>query len=782
MWRGRAWVLVLFGALFLSACTENAELFSSLDEPEDPVLVTVASGTAVRNDEFLELRIDYPDEESSRATWLVAELRDPSGTVHGRVEFGRDDLAEPALPPVQLPDPPDGVYRLFVEAWINDQLLFAEERQIFVLSDLPRIESITIHPTSIHTDMEALAIAEISYPDGTKPYLRWLFDGREVRQGYLSGGSGQAILHGGSRTVGAYSVSLEVYPWGPDEGAVIDGATAVVGESDVYVHEALPLAPPTLDSELEIPEASLFRYFSFEGTRRGWTFDDSDTVEATLDGSVFLGLTAGSLGLRIEPGATVTTPVAPFPEEGEAYLLVVEWASLLDDDSDEGPGPVMRVGETRLDLADPYVVPADAEETDAETVEADTSDSPFFETTTFLLEGGREGVVISKYPSSNETERFVPTGAEGEDLAVAFSPAGNTGEFFLNEVIVLALYPLETGDAPESTDRDSLEGTLSGDVDEMSENGSLDVPASLEGDEELDDDVLLEAEPLNVSEDATRTTDRDPSLQAPPDGSPNQQDDFSDEGDGPTDVRGDDDAVAHRPDRFSIEVDRRDSFADPAPDAPSAIRWTVLEKWWPPYATNWEESGFSTSDRPDQDLPTQDRLADEQGLEEAVSESVEVVPPAVIPDRTSVEGDVPSRETGTPVVDRSRNKSAEQETNGPPGNAVGSGSDATREEQSETVETVTEEGSPGDENDSVSRDLREDPSNELPAGAADQEEAQEPDEATSAPAGVEGEAPADSRMPSDQIESSPVPDAMDEPSLRPESNSPAGIPGRRSGL
>ncbi len=315
-WR-RGGALAL-GILFLAACSENVDLFSSLDEQNQPELATVMAGSVVDKDQALEVQIEYPSDESSRATSMRVELRDTAGTVHGTVTFDATELAEPVLPAVEFFQLSDGVYLLVTEAWINDQPLFSDQRQIFVTSTPPRIESVTIHPTSIRREMQALAVADIGYAMSTRPYLRWIFDGGVVAEGYLEDGLDRAIIDGAERNAGAYPVSLEVYPWGVDEGTMIDGSTTITSDSDVVIREELQ---PTAPDFAQRTPGTVVRYFSFDGTRRAWTDASDETVEATVEGDAFLDLVSGALGVQVPAQAMVSASI-PVPESDDTVHLV----------------------------------------------------------------------------------------------------------------------------------------------------------------------------------------------------------------------------------------------------------------------------------------------------------------------------------------------------------------------------------------------------------------------------------------------------------------------------
>ncbi|MEX2443268.1 MAG: hypothetical protein WD492_06675 [Alkalispirochaeta sp.] len=306
------------GLLFLAACSENADLFSSLDDQAEPELSTLEAGTVMGEGESFEVQIEYPSDEASRATSMRVELRDPEGTVHSTVEFDAAELAEPRLPFVEFSQPPEGVYVLVTEAWIHGQQLFSDRRQIFITSVAPRVGSVTIHPTSIRREMQALAVAEVDYAASTRPYMRWIFDGSVAAEGYLEDGLDRAVLDGAGRNAGAYRVSLEVYPWGVEEGTVIDGSTTITADSDVVVREEMEPGPPDFAQR---EPGNVVRYFSFDGTRQAWTGASTDPVEATVEGEVSLDMLSGALGVRISSQGIVTVPI-PVPDESDSMQIV----------------------------------------------------------------------------------------------------------------------------------------------------------------------------------------------------------------------------------------------------------------------------------------------------------------------------------------------------------------------------------------------------------------------------------------------------------------------------
>ena len=301
MERGRVtllWAGVAVLASILVSCGDNNQLFSSLDEADEPELATLSSGSVLIPGEAISVNIEYPEVDSSRATSMRVDVLDMEGSVVGSLEFDGGDLAEPQLPPIILPNLSVGPYRLSVQAWINDEPLITEERRFFVLDTAPRVESLTVYPSSIGPDSQAIAVAEIASSNGTRPYLRWIFGDRTVASEYLENGGDRALIGDIDLAAGVYRVTLEVYPWGPDEGVSADGATDIVAIGDVFIRESF------LAQHVGAGETDARLVYSFDGTLRGhWLEPGRRTLIAQTTGDVRLDVADGAIGYRLEDDA-----------------------------------------------------------------------------------------------------------------------------------------------------------------------------------------------------------------------------------------------------------------------------------------------------------------------------------------------------------------------------------------------------------------------------------------------------------------------------------------------
>ncbi len=300
--------------VLLTGCTENANLFTSLDEVEGPSLKTVVSGSVVSPLTPLSIQLAYPDEDVSRATSMTVELRDPDGGLVAELAFTEEQLLAPTLPEIELPQPDPGPYLLVVEAMRGEELLFNDERQIFVLSASPRIRSVSVYPSSVGSEAEAVAVADIIPAADTNPYLKWYYQEQPIGEGYQANGGAKTVFSpkGG---IGVHRVSVDLYPWGPDEGVRVTDRTTITAGTDVFVRSepqaaagsdgALLVYP--LNGRLEPSVDLLTREFS--AVRRA--------------GGVVLDVERERLGYRIPSGGAISIPYDVVPPEGEAVRLTL---------------------------------------------------------------------------------------------------------------------------------------------------------------------------------------------------------------------------------------------------------------------------------------------------------------------------------------------------------------------------------------------------------------------------------------------------------------------------
>lgn len=348
-------VFVAVLVVSLTACGDG--LFSSLDDKDQIEVETIVAGSFLESGAEVPLNLGYTNGQERSATAMTVSVLSSQGEVLQEVEYDSAVLAARLIPPLSLPDLPEGVYFLRIRAWRDGASLLDEERQFFVTPRSPEIRSLAVYPSRLTQRSESIAIAEITSDAGHRPYVRWSIAGRLVTEGYLEEGLDRAVFAGG-RKPGVYAIAVDVFPWGPEEGVRVSGGTTIRQASDLVVR--------ALDDESRTRNAdngSLLHYdfagrlypvvahlgdedpeSSAEGTGHsrdqgiGSPGDDPD-YSIVPDGAMQLDVVAGNLGYLLDDQRSMTVPVSAFPAtKNSAIRMELRFLPVSDD-----PGVVFRM-------------------------------------------------------------------------------------------------------------------------------------------------------------------------------------------------------------------------------------------------------------------------------------------------------------------------------------------------------------------------------------------------------------------------------------------------------
>lgn len=295
--------------LVLSACSESAELFASLEDPPEIRVDTVATGSVLAPGSTFSFQLDYGDDEFQALTEVTLEIFDASLiSVHVDTITGAD-LEIDLVATFTVPDLPQGPYRIVFTGYRGQEIVIREERSVFVLDPIPAISAIVIHPSSPAPGATALAIVELLVGDELAPYLRWRFGGAIIREGYVHDGADQVQL-ALPEEPGVYRVDLEFYPWGPDEGVNVGEASLITQSAEVFV------GTPAQEA---VPE-DLILAWEFDGTTAALGAIDQD-VDALVEDDPSFEFFNGALGILADAGIPVRVPVSIVPAQNGAVLV-----------------------------------------------------------------------------------------------------------------------------------------------------------------------------------------------------------------------------------------------------------------------------------------------------------------------------------------------------------------------------------------------------------------------------------------------------------------------------
>ena len=238
-------------------------------------------------------------KESGEDLVLAVSLSDAAGqavwssTLSAPLLEQELELKLPALAAGAQPGVPAGLYRLKLVLTRKSGAAVEKEVSFFYVTGAYAIEGISSFPPTIQPDSRILLRAELRYPEGADPYVRWTQDGKPLASGRVSGGSHQVTWQA-PKTEGVYPVQVELFPAPPPEGQDFQFSSPLVATAKLYVTPSAAAASEELG-----PRESYFRLFHFDGSLRDAAAPEAG--EAELSGSA--AVTENGLRLAGDAGA-----------------------------------------------------------------------------------------------------------------------------------------------------------------------------------------------------------------------------------------------------------------------------------------------------------------------------------------------------------------------------------------------------------------------------------------------------------------------------------------------
>jgi hypothetical protein len=202
---------------------------------------------------------------------------------------------------LKLPDLPVGLYRLKLELTRGSGAAVDKELSFFYVSGSYAIEGISSFPPTIQPESRILLRADLRYPEGSDPYVRWTQDGQPLGSGRVSEGFHQVSWQA-PKAEGVYPVQVELFPAPPPGGRDFRFTSPLLATAKLYV---TPSAPGT--SEELGPVESYYLLFHFNDSLR-----DAASPEGG-EASVFGAASVSGSGLRLaeNAGARYPHPLLP---------------------------------------------------------------------------------------------------------------------------------------------------------------------------------------------------------------------------------------------------------------------------------------------------------------------------------------------------------------------------------------------------------------------------------------------------------------------------------------
>ncbi|MFW5689096.1 MAG: hypothetical protein ACOC1U_05915 [Spirochaetota bacterium] len=285
--------LAILTLLVLWSCSDSSLLLGEVEEQAQLEVSTLPSGSVLGPGAEVPIRIErdpvYTGDETT-ADRLVVELYDYADTLLAEQSYDSVDQAA-ELPPIALPDLPEGLYRLETSYYDGDVLVVREASSFFIVTGSYRIVGLTAYPASSYPEADGLLRLSLEIPAEADPFLVWRLSDRTIASGYLSEtGTTIAVLAPASQ--GVFPVEVELYPVWPEgaDPSLVEPATTY--SADLYVSNS----PTPARTDL-LPEQSYFALYHLRGSLR----DDGVRGE-WFPSREFAAQPFGAPGLAAAPG------------------------------------------------------------------------------------------------------------------------------------------------------------------------------------------------------------------------------------------------------------------------------------------------------------------------------------------------------------------------------------------------------------------------------------------------------------------------------------------------
>ena len=174
----------------------------------------------------------HADRQPGEDLVLEATLLDAAGG-----EAWSGTLASPQLEEelkLKPPGLPAGLYRLKLVLTRESGATVEKELSFFYVTGDFAIEGISSFPPTIQPESRILLRADLRYPEGFDPYVRWTQDGQPLGSGRVSEGLAQ-VGWLAPKAEGVYPVQVELFPASPQDGRDFRFTSPLVATGKLYV-------------------------------------------------------------------------------------------------------------------------------------------------------------------------------------------------------------------------------------------------------------------------------------------------------------------------------------------------------------------------------------------------------------------------------------------------------------------------------------------------------------------------------------------------------------------
>jgi len=296
-------ISVAIAAVFvvvLVSCSDSGLLTPLRDQSSQITISSVESGTMVTSGDQIPLSVKLNSSQST-PTDLKVELLSTAGSVVQTADIKNVDFSAP-LPSVELSNLPDGSYTMQLTLSGADNAVLAQQKvSLFYVQGGYSLDGITSYPPTLQPGASGLIVARVTAPTGSNPYLRWSMGDKLIATGYLNDGYDK-IQWNAPASTGVYSITVELFPFGPPPGGSFNFTSPYKMKVEVFVTTSTKATRNQLG-----PKDSYFALFHFQGDLKdagggsqGLTLTPIGNPTLAVVGSVFGYQLDGSSGFRAD--------------------------------------------------------------------------------------------------------------------------------------------------------------------------------------------------------------------------------------------------------------------------------------------------------------------------------------------------------------------------------------------------------------------------------------------------------------------------------------------------
>ncbi len=320
-------VLAGFGTVLifvLASCSESGLLTPLNDQSNQITIKSVASGTMVTSGDQIPLSVNLNSSQST-PTDLKVELLSQAGAVVQSADIKNTDFSAP-LPSVLLSNLESGPYtlKLTLEG-ANGEVLSQKKVDIFYVQGSYSLDGITSYPPALPPGGSGLIVARVTAPQGSNPYLRWSMGDKLIANGYLKDGFDK-IQWNAPNSTGVYSITVEMFPFGPPSGGSFDFTSPYKMKVEVFVTTSVKAGRNELG-----PKDSYYALYHFQGNLKD-SSGRAAGLDATPIGNPTLSVVGSVFGYQLDgtTGFKIDSLLLPFDSSGNMQPASISMRLRLD--------------------------------------------------------------------------------------------------------------------------------------------------------------------------------------------------------------------------------------------------------------------------------------------------------------------------------------------------------------------------------------------------------------------------------------------------------------------